>query len=144
MAGEIKPERESDTMSRIKRLYICLLAGWLVICAARVLLLPHLGDYYHVRMEEEYNICTCMDTKTSEAHGQMPAALFAELNARMEAAQPGTRFSIPLARQCGTPGRGCCAPPRAAGNLRYLLQQSRCSSSGKRKPGTGIDADMLA
>lgn len=37
-------------MSRIKRLYICLLVGWLVFCAVRVLL-PYLGDYYCVRAE---------------------------------------------------------------------------------------------
>ena len=101
-------------MSRIKRLYICLLAEWLVICAARVLLLPYLGDYYHVRMEEEYNICTCMDTKTSEAHGQMPAALFAGLNARMEAAQPGTRFFYTPCKTTQYTWKGLlCTPARS-------------------------------
>lgn len=100
-------------MSRIKRLYICLLAGWLVICAARVLLLPYLGDYYHVRMEEEYNICTCMDTKTGEAHGQMPAALFAELNARMEAEQPGTRFFLYTLQDNAVHMEGVAVHPRA-------------------------------
>lgn len=79
-------------MSRIKRLYICLLAGWLVFCAVRVLL-PYLGDYYCVRAEGGYVVFrSCVDMEAYEAQGQMPAALFAELNARLEAAQPGTRF----------------------------------------------------
>ncbi len=79
-------------MSRIKRLYICLLAGWLVFCAVRVLL-PYLGDYYRVREEGGYAVYVfCMDMEAYEAQEQMPAALFAELNARLESAQPGTRF----------------------------------------------------
>lgn len=79
-------------MSRIKRLYICLLAGWLVFCAVRVLL-PYLGDYYRVGVEGGYVVFrSCLDMEAYEAQGQMPAALFAELNARLESAQPGTRF----------------------------------------------------
>ena len=58
-------------MSRIKRLYICLLAGWLVFCAVRVLL-PYLGDYYRVSVEGGYVVYrSCMDM---EAYAVVRAA----------------------------------------------------------------------
>ena len=101
-------------MSRIKRLYICLLVGWLAICAARVLLLPYLGDYHHVRDVGQHTVCDGMDTGTVESYGQMPAALFADLNARMEAAQPGTRFFYTPCKTTRYTRKGMlCTPARS-------------------------------
>lgn len=74
-----------------KRVYCGLLAAWLLYCAGRALLLCT-GGYYKVQQVGKLEHF-CDGIVPTDTVVQPPAASrFAELNAQLEAAQPGTRF----------------------------------------------------
>lgn len=73
-----------------KRIYCSILAAWLLFCVGRTLLLC-MGGYAEVSTYGEwFSLCAFYDNTAT--CGAMPASLFADLNARLEAAQPGTQF----------------------------------------------------
>lgn len=78
-------------MSIWKRVYCGLLAAWLLYCAGRAVLLCT-GGYYKVHQKGKwitvYDPLFFPDIDVM----QREAARYAELNARLEAAQPGTQF----------------------------------------------------
>lgn len=75
-------------MKKIKMVYLSLLGAWLLVCAVRMVL-PWLRNDDVVDFHSG-NYWAC-DYAGNEAVGDLPASIYAELNTRLEAVQPGIR-----------------------------------------------------
>ena len=76
-------------MRRVKHIYLGVLGAWLLVCGGRALL-PWVGNYQLVEYMDGHGVY--ISGVWNEKAGQQPAHIYAELNKRLEAAQPGTRF----------------------------------------------------
>lgn len=76
-------------MKLAKRIYLGLLGLWLLACSIRALI-PWLGNYQTKQfISGSFYIS---GVESNAVTGAQPASVFAELNKRLEAAQPDTRF----------------------------------------------------
>ena len=75
-------------MKKIKMVYLSLLGAWLLVCAVRMVL-PWLRNDDEVEfLPGNYWACGYAG---NEEVGDLPASIYAELNTRLEAVQPGIR-----------------------------------------------------
>ena len=76
-------------MTRVKRIYLGVLVTWLLICGVRALV-PWLGNFQLAEYKSGRGYFSTRPTNMEA--GEQPAHIYAELNKRLEIAQPGTRF----------------------------------------------------
>lgn len=82
-------------MKLLKRIYLRVLAGWLLLCGLRAVLI-YAGDFNLAYFE---NLEGAFVFSMPPMQGEIPLPRFTELNKRLAAVQPGAQFFFAPAAQ---------------------------------------------